>query len=86
VEVLSHYRDHKNYLLYEFVLMPDHFHLLISPMLSLERSLPLIKGGFSCRAKKEVGFGPYVRQNPRSRIIPTVQPGRNLPWTRYLSG
>ena len=56
VEVLFHYRDHKNYLLHEFVLMPDHFHLLVSPMLSLERSLQLIKGGFSYRAKKELGF------------------------------
>jgi putative transposase len=47
VEVLFHYRDHKNYLLHEFVVMPDHFHLLISPALSLERSMQLIKGGFS---------------------------------------
>src|ERR1700716_24397 len=56
VEVLFHHRDHKNYLLHEFVLMPDHFHLLISATLSLERSLQLIKGGFSYRAKKELGF------------------------------
>lgn len=56
LEVLFHYRDHKNYLLHEFVLMPDHFHLLISPTLSLERSLQLIKGGFSYRARKELGF------------------------------
>jgi putative transposase len=56
VEVLCHYRDHKNYLLHEFVLMPDHFHLLISPILSLERSLQLIKGGFSYRVKRELGF------------------------------
>ena len=57
VEVLFHYRDHKNY---EFVLMPDHFHLLISPTLSLERSLQLIKGGFSYRAKKKLGFAAEV--------------------------
>src|SRR5271156_5094016 len=56
VEVLFHYRDQKNYLLHEFVLMPNHFHLLISPIISLERSLQLIKGGFSYRAKKELGF------------------------------
>ncbi|MGA9390875.1 MAG: transposase [Candidatus Sulfotelmatobacter sp.] len=31
VEVLFHYRDHKNYLLHEFVLMFDHLHLMISP-------------------------------------------------------
>jgi len=56
VEVLFHYRDKKNYLLHEFVLMHDHFHLLLSPTLSLERSLQLIKGGFSYRAKRELEF------------------------------
>jgi putative transposase len=60
VEVLFHYRDHKNYLLHEFVLMPDHFHLLISPTLSLEWSLQLIKGGFSYRAKKELAFSGEI--------------------------
>ncbi len=60
VDVLFHYRKHKNYLLHEFVLMPDHFHLLISPTLSLERSLQLIKGGFSYRAKKELGFAGEI--------------------------
>ena len=49
--LLSH-RD--SYLLHEFVLMPDHFHLLISPSISLERAIQFIKGGFSYRAKKEL--------------------------------
>jgi putative transposase len=43
------------YLLHEFVLMPDHFHLLITPGAALEKALQLIKGGFSFRAKKELG-------------------------------
>jgi putative transposase len=60
VEVLFHYRDHQNYLLHEFVLMPEHFHLLIWPTLSLERSLQLITGGFSYRAKKELGFAGEI--------------------------
>ena len=60
VAVLFHYRDQKNYLLHEFVLMPDHFHLLITPVLSLERALQLIKGGFSYRAKKELGFNGEI--------------------------
>ncbi len=42
------------YLLHEFVLMPDHFHLLITPSISLERAVQLIKGGFSFRVKKEL--------------------------------
>jgi putative transposase len=38
-------------LLHEFVIMPDHFHALItpSPDISLERAVQFIKGGFSYR-------------------------------------
>ena len=56
LEILKYYRLQKKYLLHEFVLMPDHFHLLISPTETLERALQLIKGGFSYRARKELGF------------------------------
>ena len=37
VDVLLHYRQQEKYLLHEFVIMPDHFHLLITPAESLER-------------------------------------------------
>jgi putative transposase len=56
VAVLLHYRRQGKYLLHEFVVMTDHFHLLISPAESLERALQLIKGGFSYRAKREFGL------------------------------
>jgi putative transposase len=36
--------------------MPDHFHLLVTPTETLERALQLIKGGFSYRARKELGW------------------------------
>jgi putative transposase len=62
VNVLFHYREQGKYLLHEFVVMPDHFHLLITPLESLERAMQLIKGGFSYRAKKELGFGFEVWQ------------------------
>jgi putative transposase len=60
VDVMLHYRQEKKYLLHEFVVMPDHFHLLLTPTLTLERALQLIKGGFSFRAKKELGFGGEI--------------------------
>ena len=60
VDVLFHYREQENYLLHEFVIMPDHFHLLLTPTFTLEKSLQLIKGGFSYRVKKELGFGGEV--------------------------
>src|SRR5256885_3513387 len=55
LEVLLHYRDQGKYLLHEFVIMPDHLHLLISPALdiSLERAMQFIKGNFSYRLGKE---------------------------------
>ena len=56
LDVLLNYRAQEKYLLHEFVLMPDHFHLLITPLLTLERALQLIKGGFSFRANRELGF------------------------------
>jgi len=63
VEVLLHYRRRDEYLLHEFVVMPDHFHLLITPLKALERALQLIKGGFSFRAKKELGFVHEIWQS-----------------------
>jgi putative transposase len=60
VQVLLSYRSQHKYLLHEFVLMPDHFHLLITPILTLERALQLIKGGFSFRARKELDFSGEI--------------------------
>jgi putative transposase len=60
IDVLYHYRGQNKYLVHEFVVMPNHFHLLISPGedTTLERSLQLIKGSVSYRAKREFGvFG-----------------------------
>jgi len=43
------------YLLHEFVVMPNHFHLLITPgaETSLEKAVQLIKGGFSHEFHKQ---------------------------------
>ena len=48
------------YWLHEFVLMPDHFHLLITPEQALERAVQLIKGGFSFQVKKELGSNAEI--------------------------
>jgi putative transposase len=47
VESLFHYRDEGAYKLHEFVLMPDHFHVLLTPGddIALERAVQFIKGG-----------------------------------------
>jgi putative transposase len=54
IEVLFEYRDQGRYLLHEFVVMPDHIHLLLTPAaeISLERAVQFIKGGYSYRLRK----------------------------------
>ena len=41
IEVMLGYRDQGKYLLHEFVVMPDHIHLLLTPApeISLERAV-----------------------------------------------
>ncbi len=53
METLQSYRG-RAYLLHEYVLMPEHFHILITPTITLERAVQFIKGGFSFRAKNEL--------------------------------
>ena len=62
LDTLLQYRLQRKYLLHEFVVMPNHFHLLITPIVALERALQFIKGGFSYRARKELGFAGEIWQ------------------------
>jgi putative transposase len=62
IEVLQHYRAQKKYLLHEFVVMPDHFHLLITPTGTHEHAMQLIKGGFSYRAARQFGIAGEIWQ------------------------
>lgn len=54
IEALFHYRDRNSYLLHEFVVMPDHLHLILTPgpATSLEKAMQFIKGGSSYRLRK----------------------------------
>jgi len=61
VDTLYHYRD-TAYLLHEFVVMPDHIHVILTPLTSLEKAVQFMKGGFSYRAKKELGSNMEVWQ------------------------
>ena len=64
IDVLYHYRGQRKYLLHEFVVMPNHFHLLMTPdgEVTLERAMQLIKGGFSFRAGRELGIRGEIWQ------------------------
>jgi putative transposase len=50
------YRAQGRFLLHAFVIMPDHFHALITPApdVSLEKAMQFIKGGFSFRLKSKL--------------------------------
>jgi len=56
-EILLRYRAEKRFLLHEFVVMPNHFHMLLSVPAgaTLERALQCIKGGFSHEARQRLG-------------------------------
>jgi putative transposase len=70
LEVLYHYREQKKCLLHEFVVMPDHFHVLITVPsdMSIERAVQLIKGGFAYRAARELGFRAPIWQKGFSEL------------------
>ena len=48
----------RKFVIHDFVVMPNHVHLLmtIPQNQTLEQSMQLIKGGFSFRAGKDLGF------------------------------
>jgi len=64
INVFSHYHQQGKYQLHEFVVMPNHFHILIAPLATttLEKAIQFIKGGFSYRAKKELGLAGEIWQ------------------------
>src|ERR1041384_6579447 len=64
LSVLQDNREKNRFLLHEFVVMPDHIHLIVTPAadVSLEKAVQYIKGGFSFRAKKELGVQSLVWQ------------------------
>jgi REP element-mobilizing transposase RayT len=85
IETLNHYQD-TAYLLHEFVIMPDHFHALITPQTSLEKAVQFIKGDFSYRARKELSsimFDGSAKAAPfqnEAQAVPTQSDAEILPF------
>ncbi len=60
---LQRQRTEGRFLLYAFVIMPDHFHVIFTPKeISIERAVQFIKGGFSFRIKRELGIAREIWQ------------------------
>jgi putative transposase len=77
IDVLRSYVMARKFQLQDFVVMPDHVHLLIraGSDMTIERAMQFIKGGFSFRLRREfevrVGdrqsfsrYRDYIAQNP----------------------
>ena len=56
--------------LHDFVIMPDHLHLLMTlpSDMTIEKAMQLIKGGFSYRLKREFGYQGEVWQRGFSEV------------------
>jgi putative transposase len=67
------YRTQGKFLLHAFVIMPDHFHALITPAqdVSLEKAMQFIKGGFSFRLKSKLDV--WMRSFNESQISTKVK-------------
>jgi putative transposase len=64
VRKIAEYRDKGNYLLHDFVLMPNHLHMILTPgSASLEKCMQLIKGGSSFEIHKLRGGKTEVWQS-----------------------
>jgi REP-associated tyrosine transposase len=70
IEILRSLMRSQKITIHDFVVMPDHFHILMTLPggMSVEKAVQLIKGSFSYRAKRELGFSGEIWQRGFSDI------------------
>jgi len=70
IDVLRSYVMEKKFVLHDFVIMPDHTHFLMTldATMSIEKAMQLIKGGFSFRLRKELGYTGEIWQRGYSEV------------------
>src|ERR1039457_5190567 len=70
IDVLRSYVAARKFQLHDFVVMPDHVHLLITVPgdMTIEKVIQFIKGGFSYRLKKEFGYSGGIWQRGFSEV------------------
>ena len=80
-QTLFDYRGEGRFLLHAYVVMPDHFHALITPAaeVSLEKAMQFIKGGFSFRLKSKMDV--WMRSFNESQISTA---GKFVECVRYV--
>jgi putative transposase len=64
IDVLRSCVAAREFQLHDFVIMPNHIHLLLTVPdgMAIEKAVQLVKGRFSYRLKKELGFQGEVWQ------------------------
>ena len=70
IDVLRSLVAERAFKLHDFVVMPDHLHLLLTveDEMTVEKAMQLVKGRFSCRLGKELGFKGEVWQRGFSEV------------------
>jgi putative transposase len=70
VDVLRSNMKSGKLIVHDFVVMPNHVHILMTLPgdMSIEKAMQLIKGGFSFRANKELGFRGEIWQRGFSDV------------------
>jgi putative transposase len=70
IDVLRSYMRAKKFKVHDFVVMPNHVHVLLTlgPELSIEKAVQMMKGNFSYRAKKELGYPWEIWQKGFSEV------------------
>jgi len=70
IDVLRGYTVSGKFKVHEFVVMRNHFHVLLTVPAgaTIEKAVQMIKGSFSYRAKKELGFNNEVWQKGFSDV------------------
>ena len=70
IDVLRSYVAARKFDVHDFVVMPNHVHLLLTVHegMAIEKAVQFIKGGFSYRLKKELGYMGKVWQRGFSDV------------------
>ena len=87
VDVLRSYAAAGRFQIHDFVIMPNHLHVLVTVgrEMTIEKAMQFIKGGFSHRLKKEHGYLGEVWQMGFSEVR-IVDQKSFLRHREYISG
>jgi REP element-mobilizing transposase RayT len=81
VDVLRYMADvQRRYILHAFVVMPNHVHILVSPLVSLPRLTKALKGYTAKRANQMLGLtgSPFWQEESYDRLVRDAAEGERI--------